>query len=135
LASGDQVIQLVISSSFPMGATMEQILLPLLCRLDAPRVLHPSEVATCRSYREAVQLCWSRRLVRNLTKAQLAERAGLYPPHVTCYLVDGKRQRDLPGWAVPGFERACDNTAISQWMAMHAKLTVTQELEAMRAVA
>lgn len=65
-----------------------------------------------------------------MTRAQLAERAGLYAPHVTCYLNDGRRQRDLPGWAIPGFERACDNTAISQWVAQRAHFTVLEVMQA-----
>ena len=110
---------------------MEQLELRLLCRLDAPSVVHPSEVAACKTYREAVQLCWRKRRVRNMTLRMLAERAGLYAPHVTCYLsANTKRPRDLPGHGVAGFELACDNTAISQWHALNAKLTCVEEIQA-----
>lgn len=114
---------------------MEQLPLRLLCRLDAPSVVPPEEVAKCKSYRDAVQLCWSLRRVRNMTQRRLAEEAGLYAPHVSCYLHDGERSRDLPGSAVRAFEWACGNTAISQWHSMQAKLTVVEELQAMRATA
>lgn len=128
------VIQLVIPLDLLIEAPMsEQLELRLLCRLDAPSIVHPSEVAACKTYRDAVRLCWDKRKVRNMTKAMLAERAGLYAPHVTSYLEDSKRPRDLPGWAVPGFERACDNAAISQWIASRAQLTVAEEMTAMRA--
>ena len=114
---------------------MEQMPLRLLCRLDAPSIVHPSEVARCATYREAVRLCWNLRRVRQMTKRQLAEEAGLYAPHVTCYLADGKRQRDLPGYAVKAFERTCGNTAISQWHSLQAQLTVVEEVQALRAAA
>jgi hypothetical protein len=126
------VIQLVISCFVPMEAPLEQKQLPLLCRLDAPSVVHPSLVVRCKTYRDAVRLCWELRRVRNMTRRRLAEEAGLYPPHVTCYLNDGKRQRDLPGGAVRGFEWACGNTAISQWHNFQARLTVLEEVQAER---
>lgn len=114
---------------------MDQLQLPLLCRLDAPSVVPPQLVADCKSYREAVQLCWMLRRVRNMTRKRLAEDAGLYPPHVTCYLNENRRARDLPGSAVRGFEWTCGNTAISQWHALQARLTVLEELQALRAAA
>lgn len=114
---------------------MEQMQLKLLCRLDAPSVVPASEVVRCKTYRDAVRLCWDLRKVRNMTKQMLAERAGLYAPHVTCYLKDGKRARDLPGEKVKAFQLACDNTAISQWHAMGSQLTVLEELQAGRVAA
>lgn len=114
---------------------MEQLQLALLCRLDAPSVVPPSLVQKCSTYRDAVKLCWSLRRVRNMTQARLAEEAGLYAPHVTRYLHDGKTQRDLPGWAIKGFEWACGNTAISQWINVGAKLTVVEEMTLIRAAA
>ena len=115
-----------------------QMQLPLLCRLDAPRVVPPSLIAKCKTYRDAVRLCWMLRRVVNMTRATLAERVGLYAPHVTCYLNDDvseERRRDLPAWAIPEFEIACDNTAISQWLAAGSKLTVVEEMQAMRLAA
>lgn len=112
---------------------MEQQELRLYCRLDAPSVVPPERVARCASYREAVQLCWELRKVRNMTFALLAERAGLYPSHVSTYLRGNKRQRDLPGSAIPAFQLACNNTAITQWHAMQAQLTVAEEMIAARA--
>lgn len=114
---------------------MRQLELGLLCRLDAPSVVSPQLVAGCNSYRDAVRLCWEMRKVRNMTRALLAERAGLYAPHVTNYLSDGLRQRDLPGRAVPAFELACGNAAVSQWLAMQAQLTVAEEAIAARRAA
>lgn len=106
---------------------MEQIQLRLLCRLDAPSVVPSEAIARLRSYREAVRFCWQHRRVRNMTKARLAEEAGLYAPHVTCYLSDDCRKRDLPGSCIKAFEWACGNTTVSQWLAMQAQLTVAEE--------
>lgn len=115
---------------------MEQLeLRGLLCRIDGPSVVDPQLVAMCKTYREAVKLCWDKRKVKNMTQALLAERAGLYASHVSCYLRDGKRQRDLPAEGIRGFEKACDNTAISQWFALNAKLTPVEEMQFMRRVA
>lgn len=118
---------------------MEQMPLRLLFRLDAPSVVPPELVAKCTSYRDAVRLCWSLRRVKNMTKRQLAEEAGLYAPHVTGYIEESQRKkakpRDLPGYAVKGFEWACGNTAISQWHSLQAKLTVVEEVQAMRMAA
>lgn len=114
---------------------MEQIALPLLGRLDAPSVVPPSLILQCKTYREAVRLCWQLRRVRNMTQRRLAEEAGLYAPHVTCYLHDSERQRDLPGSAVRAFEWVCGNTAISQWHNVGAKLTVVEEMQLLRSAA
>ena len=114
---------------------MTQLQLALLGRLDAPSVVPPHLIATCKTYRDAVRLCWHLRRVRNMTQRGLAEEAGLYAPHVTCYLHDGKRQRDLPGQAVRAFEWTCGNTAISQWHNVGAQLTVLEEMTLLRAAA
>jgi hypothetical protein len=130
------VIQRVISLDFFMEAPMQQTEFRMLGRLDAPSVVHPHLVAMCRTYREAVQLCWQLRRVRNMTKKTLAEAAGLYPPHVTCYLSDkAKTKRNLPGEFVKPVEWALGNTAISQWHALNARLTCVEEMQAMKVAA
>lgn len=114
---------------------MEQLPLRLLCRLDAPSVVPPHAIAACKTYREAVKLCWELRRVRDMTQATLAEHCGTYPSHVTCYLRDGPKLRDLPGWGVKGFEFACGNTAITQWHNAQAQLTCVEEMQLLRATA
>lgn len=115
---------------------MEQMQLTgLMCRLDAPSVVDPALVSKCKTYRDAVKLCWELRRVRNMTRAQLASESGLYAPHVTTYLTDSKRQRDLPGWGIRGFEWVCGNTAISQWINQQARLTVLEEMQLLKAMA
>jgi hypothetical protein len=116
---------------------MEQMHIPgLLGRLDAPSVVHPQLIAQCKTYREAVMLCWELRRVKKMAKRTVAEETGLYASHITCYTkVDAKTKRDLPGWAVKAFEGICGNTAISQWHAANAKLTTLEEMQAMKVLA
>lgn len=115
---------------------MQQMNIPgLLGRLDAPSVVHPQLIAQCKTYRDAVKLCWGLRRIKKMTKRHLAERAGLYASHVTCYVEDGKTKRDLPGSAVKLFECVCGNTAISQWHAANAQLTTLEEMQALKALA
>ncbi|WP_342617197.1 hypothetical protein [Rhodoferax sp. GW822-FHT02A01] len=115
---------------------MKQKELPLLGRLDAPSVVDPQLVRQCKTYRDAVKLCWRLRRVKYMTQAQLAAEAGLYAPHVSGYLHDGKHQRDLPGDKAMGFQYTCGNTAIAQWHNMNVQLTCAEEMQlVMRAVA
>lgn len=112
---------------------MEQLQLRMLGEVLAPSVVPPELIARCKTYRDAVKLCWALRRVRNMTQARLAEEAGLYAPHVSCYLRDGTRQRDLPGGGIRGFEWACGNTAITQWNNLQAGLTVLEEISLLKA--
>lgn len=130
-----RVTQQVIPLHFSSEAPVKQMELALLGRLDAPSIVPPNAVGMCKTYRDAVRLCWQLRRVKSMTQAQLAEQAGLYAPHVSCYLHEWKRSRDLPGHAVKGFECACGNTAISQWHAAQAQLTVVEEMQLLRSAA
>lgn len=111
---------------------MELQQIRLFRRHDAPCVVPPDLIAECTSYREAVQLCWNLRRDPNMHQQELARLAGLYASHVSCYLdKDTRSPRDLPGRKVREFEAICDNTAISQFFNRGAKLTVTEEVQAM----
>lgn len=114
---------------------MEQRQLPLLCRLDGPAVVPQHIVAQCRTYRDAVRMAWHLRRAPGMTKRTLAEQAGLYPPHVTCYLHEDDRKRDLPASCITAFNWAVGHTLVSQWIAWKDKLTVLEELQAGRALA
>lgn len=109
-----------------------QLELPLLCRIDGPSVVNPEVVRTVHSYREACRLCRRLSPRRTMTLRQVAEEAGLVAQHVGDYFNgdDRKMRRDLPAHAVPAIERVMGNTAISQWLAAQAKLTVVEELQA-----
>jgi len=110
--------------------------LPLLGRLDGPSVVPPQLIAGL-SYREAVRLCWQLRRIKKATRAMLAAECDLYAPHITDYLNpdDEKHRRDLPAHAIPAFEAFTGNTAVSQWIASAARLTVLEEVQAMKAAA
>lgn len=109
-----------------------QLALPLLCRLDGPSVVPVGNIQACTSYRDAVRLCWSLRRIKAMTSLHLAEQAGFPANHRSDYLSDNEDRRELPAKYIKAFEYACGNTAISQWIAMGAKLTVIEELQAMR---
>ena len=138
-APAQPVTQLEIPLSFFIEAPMNQLQLRLLGRLDAPSVVPPQFIGELHNYREAVRFCWMHRRRTAMTKRMLAEEAGLYAPHVTCYLADMTRQqghyRDLPAEGIKAFQTACGNTAISQWVALQGQLTVLEEIQAARAAA
>ncbi len=116
---------------------MDQREFPLMGRIAAPSVAPEQWVRMAKSYRQAVRIAWQLRRVHYMTRPQLASEAELYPQHVTDFLHedDKKSRRDLPAEAIPRFEAAVGNTLVSQWLAMHARLTVLEEITATKAVA
>lgn len=110
--------------------SMTQAELPLLGRLDAPSVVPDAYVKACSSYRDAVLLCWALRRVKKMTSLTLAEAAGFATNHRSDYLSDDDTKRELPAKYIKAFEAVTGNTAISQWIARGAKLTVLEELQA-----
>jgi hypothetical protein len=128
-------IQRVTPCFVSIEAPMDQMELRLMCRLDAPSVVAAGDVARCKSYRDAVRWAWQSRRVRNMTRRTLAEIAGLYAPHVSCYLSDDESKRSLPADKVPAFETAVGNCFVSQWLAAQAKLTILEEVQAERRAA
>lgn len=116
---------------------MDQLEFPLLARMGAPSVAHPYYLARCGSYREAVRLCWALRRVHHMTQRQLASEAGLRPQLVSDYLHpdDGKERRALPGEHIAAFESVVGNSLVSQWIAGRSKLTVLEEMQAVRVAA
>ena len=112
-----------------------QLALPLLCRIDGPSVVPASHIKACASYRKAVRLCWALRRVKAMTSLHLAEQAGFPANHRSDYLSDDEEKRELPAKYIKAFEYACGNTAVSQWIASNARLTVLEEVQADRMVA
>ena len=123
------------SSGDAMKVLDQQLDLPLLCRLDGPSVVPDSHVRACQTYRDAVRLCWALRRVKKMTSLTLAEQAGFPANHRSDYLSDDEDKRELPAKYIRAFEYVCGNTAISQWIAMGAKLTVLEEIQAGRLAA
>jgi hypothetical protein len=105
---------------------------PLMGRLDGPAIVQTQLVRLCKTYRDAVRMCWGLKRRSRMTKAQLSSEAGLTAQHVSDYLAldDEPHRRSLPGAAIPAFEAVCGNTLVSQWIASQARLTVLEEMQA-----
>lgn len=111
---------------------MNQLELPILCRIDAPGVLHPDEIAKVQTWREAVLLCWSKRRDRSAgAQSACARWCGIQVSHMSAYLSDDPKQRDMPAKYAKAFQAWCGNAAIAQFQAREVALTVSQEIEAM----
>ena len=115
-----------------MDYLQKQRELPLFARMEGPAIVPPEAMRLARTYREAVRLCWQLRRLRNLTFRQLAAEADLPHQHASDYFNpdDAKHRRDLPGDRVAAVEAVLGNTAISQWHANRALLTVIEEAQA-----
>ncbi len=94
-------------------------------------VLPPQAVMGIRSYRHACRLAWKLRHPR-ICQRTLAELAGLYPSHVSDYFCVNAQRRELPARHIAAVEAVIGNTAISQYLAQQAKLTILEELQAGR---
>lgn len=116
---------------------MVQLEFPLLGRLAGPSIVPTFYVDRCKTFREAVLLCWALRRVHHMTRQQLAAEAGLRPQLVSDYLHPdhAPHRRDLPGDGIAAFEAACGNTLVTQWLAAQAQLTILEEMQATRAAA
>ena len=108
--------------------------IPLLQRINGPDIVPPELLRTARSYRDACRVAWQLRRAKNLTYRQLAIEADLVFQHVGDYFNadDKPMRRELPGEAVAVVESVLGNTAITQWHARRAGLTVLEELQARR---
>lgn len=98
-------------------------------------VLPPQAINGIKSFRHACRLAWKLRTRQGMTKRQLAEEAGLYASHVNDYFSVNDSKREMPARHIAMVERILGNTAISQYLASQARLTVMEELQAMRAAA
>lgn len=107
---------------------------PLLARIERPAIVPGELMRLAKTYRQACRLAWALRRVKNLTYRGLAEQADLIFQHVGDYFNpdDKPGRRSLPGDAVIDVELILGNTAISQWHAMSANLTVLEEMQASR---
>lgn len=116
---------------------MVQLEFPLLARLDGPHVVPTYYVQRCKTYRDAVHMCWALRRVHLMTQRQLAAEAHLRPQLVSDYLHPDNKpfRRDLPGDSINAFQAVCGNTLVTQWLASRDSLTVLEEMQASRATA
>lgn len=132
------VPQSVTPFDFSIEAALEDLNLqrefPLLTRMEGPAVVPDALMRLATSYRAAVRLCWQLRRVKGMTFRQLAAECGLIYQHVGDYFNpdDKPKRRSLPGDAVKAVESVLGNTAVSQWHAANANLTVLEVLQAGR---
>lgn len=117
-------------SGFELGGTLE---LPLMGRLDGPSIVHPDVVAQFDSYRDAVRYCFMHRRTSGMCRRLIAALAEMPPQHIGEYLSEDTTKREMPAKYIPAFESVCGNSAVSQWLALQANLTVMEELQARRA--
>jgi len=107
---------------------------PLLARVEGPHVVPPEVMRLATTYRQAVRLCLhlARRRRPGLKLTDIATACGLTRQHVTDYFHedDKSTRRSLPAEAVVPVEDFLGNTAISQWHARGARLTVLEEIQA-----
>lgn len=116
---------------------MQQLSLPLLGRLDRPSVAPSQYVLMCKTYREAVRMCWALRRVHHMTLRHLAIEAGIRSQVISDYLHqdDHPHRRDLPAHRIAAFEAVVGNSLVTQWLAAQQDLTVLEEMAATKAAA
>jgi hypothetical protein len=110
-----------------------QLQLPMLTVYSGPSIVPHDVVAACKTFRDAVRMCWQLKPRTRLTKAQLAEETGCYASHVTDYLSDKETARNLPAERIAAFEVACGNRVITQWLTGQAQLTILETFLAQKA--
>lgn len=116
------------------GGEMQRFV-PILGEVPKPQVVPRELLRLVNNYREACRLCWTMRASKGMTLLTLAERSGFYPSHRSDYFhVDdtdkaGRQRRSLPAEHIRAVEMVCGNTAISQWLAQQAGLTILEEVQ------
>lgn len=109
---------------------MQQLELPMLTRIDAPSVVHPSVLKEVNTYRDAVLRCWAMRRDRaDGAQSACARYMGAQVSHMSSYLSDDPEQRDMPAKFIKAFQFWCGNTVISQHLARVADLSVNEEVQ------
>ena len=109
---------------------MNQLELPMLTRIDAPSVVHPKVVKSINSYRDAVRACWEMRRDRgDGAQSACARYIGAQVSHMSSYLSDDPRQRDMPAKFIKAYQFWCGVTVISQYLARIAELSVAEEVK------
>jgi hypothetical protein len=91
----------------------------------SPPALAPFDlVMKCKTYTEAVRLCWDLRFYPTMTMASVCERIGVRQTHISDMLSpDGApRKRELPAKKINDFEWAVGNRAITQYMLLESRI-------------
>lgn len=112
---------------------MSQLTLPMLTVYNGPRFVSGDVVGACKTYRDAVRMCWSLRVRNRMSKTAYAEEIGCYPSHLAGYVSEVEGRRQLPAGCINTFEVSCGNRCISQWLAAQANLTILETFLQQRA--
>ena len=113
-----------------------QMQLPMFHRLEGPAVLNPSVIEQITDFHTAVLVCWARRRDQSEgAQSACARYCGIQVSHMSSYLSEKDGRRDLPAKYIKAFEVWCGNSAISQFLAMGSRLTVLEEMQAVRLAA
>ena len=112
---------------------MPQMSLPYLTHYDGPRIVSGDVVGACKTYRDAVRMCWSLRVRNKMSKTAYAAEVGCYPSHLSGYVSEDEGRRQLPAEFVAAFEVACGNRCVTQWLAAQANLTILETFIQQRA--
>ena len=112
---------------------MPQMQLPMLTVYEGPRFVSESVLGACKTYRDAVRVCWSLRVRERMSKTAYAEEIGCYPSHLAGYVSDVEGRRQLPAGYINNFEVACGNRCITQWLMAQEHLTILESLIQQRA--
>lgn len=86
--------------------------IPAFSLLSEPEWLSDMLIARLRSEKDAVVLCWAKRVRRHLTLRRAAEELSLQPSHLS-NIVSGKKY--LPHDFRIKFQKLCGNWAIRQY--------------------
>lgn len=89
-----------------------------------PEWLSPLWVSRCRSEKDAVVLCWAKRLRKGLTVRQAAEELGLPASHLS-NILSGKKY--FPHGFRVRFQELCGNWALRQYEDLVCGFTTNKE--------
>jgi len=103
--------------------------------VNAPAFLPAEVIAACSTYREAVRASWMHRRIKGMTQRTLAELTECYASHMSDYLAadDKPTRRSLPAEKLSAWAAVTGNWGVQQWLMHQAKLTVMEEVIALRA--
>lgn len=102
------------------------------------RFLPDSEIAQCKTFREACVLAWKHRAVQGMTQQMLAALAELHPQHVSDYFKadpvnsKGHPRRPLPADKIDEVERVLGNYVLTQYLVWRGQLTLMEAVLAAR---
>lgn len=120
---------------------MTQELRLIGCVNNSVAFIQDNAIVQCKTFRQAVRLSWDCRKNKGMTKVTLTERlteltnGQVYASHVSDYLHndDHPKRRDLKAEHLSAWASVVGNYGVQQWLNRQDKLTLLEEIQAMRA--